>query len=405
MSQYLDKRDTDYVRDNLIFNYCLGDDQELLIESYIHNNQLAIHFDPRHFYFFMTGPHKKFTKPYTPESFHEGIDRVFQTYDAMRDCLRRHGYDGNVFLIKEDNSKQTGILFSPIQHPSASPEAVAQALYDTYTGLRSHVPYISTSFVGPYSGYEQIHQAFLDARELNDLYFFGVRNTVITRAFKDQTARPCDITAILSNVRRLTNTLCLSEEKEALRQADYLIDSMIAPSYSHLNFAALWAASEDVVGMFEKVYPDHVRIEHRPLESFYTLDTYKAWSHETIQTLYRQLSGVRRYSPTLLMALSFINQNFATELSLIQLSEYVYTNPSSLSSEFNAEIGMSLSEYVTSLRIRKTQQLLRETQATIPEIAQQSGFSSAKYFREIFKRHTGLSPQQYRNEQHKTHPA
>ncbi|MBR5559883.1 MAG: helix-turn-helix transcriptional regulator [Clostridia bacterium] len=405
MSQYLDKRDTDYVRDNLVFNYCLGDDQELLIESYIHNNQLAIHFDPRHFYFFMTGPHKKFVKPYTPESFHEGIDRVFQTYDAMRDCLRRHGYDGNVFLIKEDNSKQTGILFSPSQHPSASPEAVAQALYDTYTGLRPHVPYISTSFVGPYSGYEQIHQAFLDARELNDLYFFGVRNTVITRAFKDQTARPCDITAILSNVRRLTNTLCLSEEKEALRQADYLIDSMIAPSYSHLNFAALWAASEDVIGMFEKVYPDHVRIEHRPLESFYTLDTYKAWLHEAIQTLYRQLSGVPRHSPTILMALSFINQNFATDLSLTQLSEYVYVNPSTLSSEFNAEVGMSLSEYVTALRIRRAQQLLREGEAAIPDIAQQAGFSSAKYFREIFKRQTGLSPQQYRNEHHKTHPA
>ena len=33
MSQYLDKRDTDYVRDNLIFNYCLGNEQRLLIES------------------------------------------------------------------------------------------------------------------------------------------------------------------------------------------------------------------------------------------------------------------------------------------------------------------------------------------------------------------------------------
>lgn len=405
MSQYLDKRDTDYVRDNLIFNYCLGNEQRLLIESYIHNNQLDIHFNPQHFYFFMTGPHKKFAKPYTPETFYAGVSLVFQTYGALRDCLLRHGYDGNIFLIKKDNSKQTGVLFSPCDHPTASPEAVAQALYDTYTSLRPHVPYISTSFVGPYSGYEQIHRAFLDARELNDLYFFGVRDRVITSEFREQTARSCDITAILSNVRRLTNTLCLGEEKEALRQADYLIDSMIAPSYSLLNFAALWAASEDVIGMFEKVYPDHVHLEHRPLESFYTLDAYKAWSHETIQTLYRQLSGVRRYSPTILMSLSFINQNYATDLSLTQLSEYVYTNPSSLSSEFNAEVGMSLSEYVTSLRIRKAQQLLREGEASIPEIAQQAGFSGAKYFREIFKRQTGLSPQQYRNEYHKTHPA
>ena len=405
MTDYLDKRDTDFVRDNLVFNYCLGDDQELLIESYIHNNQLAIHFDPRHFYFFMTGPHKKFVKPHTPETFHTGIDLAFQICDALRDCLRRHGYDGNVFLIKEDNSKQTGVLFSPCGNPSISPEAAAQALYDTYISLRPYLPYFSTSFAGPYCGYEQIHRAFRNARELNDLYFFGVRGIVITRAFKERTSRPCDVTAILSNVRRLTNTLCLSEENEALRQADYLICQLIAPSYSQLNFAALWAAFEDVVSMFEKVYPDHVRIEHRSLESFHTLDAYKAWMHETIRLLYRQLSGVRRYSPTILMALSFINQNYATELSLSQLSEYVYANPSSLSSEFNAEVDMSLSEYVTALRIRRAQQLLRETDATTSEIAQQTGFSSAKYFREIFKRQTGLSPQQYRNEQHKTHPA
>ena len=31
--ELLDQRDTDFVRDNLIFNYCLGDDDRLLIET------------------------------------------------------------------------------------------------------------------------------------------------------------------------------------------------------------------------------------------------------------------------------------------------------------------------------------------------------------------------------------
>ena len=42
----IDKRDTDYVRDNLIFNYILGNEQELLIESYVKNNALTLRFDP-----------------------------------------------------------------------------------------------------------------------------------------------------------------------------------------------------------------------------------------------------------------------------------------------------------------------------------------------------------------------
>lgn len=403
MDHLLHKRDTDFVRDNMLINYCLNDDDELLIESFVHNNNLDIRFNPAHFYFFITGVHKKFSESHTPETFGTGVSRALKVYACFEDLLRQNGYDGNTFLIKVDNSKQIGLLFSAKAQPCCTPAEIAQKLFALYhqSGDPSLTPpnhcHCSTSFVGPYSGYEQIHKAYLDARELNNLCFFGVRNCVITKEFRDQTARPCDITAILANVRRLTNTLCLGDEKDALRQVDYLIDEMVSPSYSYLNFAALWAASEDVIGMFEKVYPDHVCIEHRRLESFYTLEQYKAWSHQTIQMLYRQLDGVKRHSPTILMALSFINQNFATDLSLTQLSEYAYANPSSLSSEFNAEVGMSLSEYITALRIQKAQQLLRDTDASIPEIAQQTGFSSAKYFREIFKRQTGLSPQQYRN--------
>ena len=97
------------------------------------------------------------------------------------------------------------------------------------------------------------------------------------------------------------------------------------------------------------------------------------------------------------MALSYINRNYMRDLSLTQLSEYVYANASVLSSQFNDEVGMSLSEYVTGLRIKKAQELLRDTDMTVPAIAEQVGFTGAKYFREIFKKTTGLSPQGYRD--------
>ena len=87
MTRYLDRRDTDYVRDNLIFNYCLGNEQALLIESFIHNNQLELHFDPQCFYFFMTGTHKKFVKPFTPDTFYQGISNYFIKDEAAQKIL------------------------------------------------------------------------------------------------------------------------------------------------------------------------------------------------------------------------------------------------------------------------------------------------------------------------------
>ena len=35
------KKDTDFVRDNMLINYCLGDDESLLIESFVRNNGIA----------------------------------------------------------------------------------------------------------------------------------------------------------------------------------------------------------------------------------------------------------------------------------------------------------------------------------------------------------------------------
>lgn len=400
--QLLDKRDTDYVRDNLVFNYCLGNEQELLIESYVHNNQIDLRFDPAHFYFFMTGVHKKFQEPFTPDTFNNGVTKIYQSYALLQDILRRHGYDGRPFLIKEDNSKQTGLLFSPGAHPRVSVEALVQILHEEFVCQRTHrfqmnTEYLSTSFVGPYSGYEQIHTAFEDARKLNDLIFFGVHGVVITGEYREKTARPCDITAITGNVRRLIHLVCGGTCAQAIRQADYIIEELIAPSYSMLNFEALYTAVEDMMGMLENVYPALVRAEHRRMESFFTLAAYQSWLQDMLRHIFACLRDIPRYSPTILMALSYINRNFTRELSLIQLSEYVYANASTLSSEFNAEVGMSLSEYITGLRVHRAQELIETTNLSVPEIAKQAGFASAKYFREIFKKQTGQSPQQYRN--------
>ena len=76
--QYLDKRDTDYVRDNLIFNYILGNEQELLIKSFVRNNGIELGFDPQCFYFLITGSHKKYTPPFTPDSFTSGVTKAMR---------------------------------------------------------------------------------------------------------------------------------------------------------------------------------------------------------------------------------------------------------------------------------------------------------------------------------------
>lgn len=393
----LAKRDTDFVRENMLINYCLGDEDDLLIDSFVQNNELPIRFDVSAYYFFMTGVHKKYVPRYTPQTFGMGVDRTLHIYDLYASALRENGYDGNVFLIKTDNSKQVGVLFSAKAEPRCTPLEMAGRLHALY--LNANDPYfarryMSTSFVGPYGGYARIHEAFLAARALNDLLFFGVRDAVITEEYRREHARPCGVSSVVGNYRRLLTNVCTGTLPQALRQAEHIVSDLVAPSFSMEAFRALSVAFGDLLSMHETVYG--LSLPAPQADDLLTLAHYRAYMRDSLRALFRQLEGRQRYSPTILMTLSCIRQNFTRELSLAQLSEYAYANPSTLSSEFNAEVGVSLTEYVAQLRVERAKTLLASTGSTVAQVARQSGFSGEKYFRELFKRQTGMTPQAYR---------
>lgn len=51
-------------------------------------------------------------------------------------------------------------------------------------------------------------------------------------------------------------------------------------------------------------------------------------------------------------------------------------------------------DYVRLIRLKRAMQLLKEQKYTITEVAEMTGFSDAKYFREVFKKHFNISPSQ-----------
>ncbi len=66
------------------------------------------------------------------------------------------------------------------------------------------------------------------------------------------------------------------------------------------------------------------------------------------------------------------------------------------SKKFKQLTGFGFNEYLTQIRLRKSEILLLSPENSINEIADMCGFSSSNYFGDIFKKHTGLSPSQYR---------
>ncbi len=97
-------------------------------------------------------------------------------------------------------------------------------------------------------------------------------------------------------------------------------------------------------------------------------------------------------------AKDYISQNFQRSLSLSEVASRTGFSVSRFSRCFKEAFGMGFSDYLLQLRCDHARRLLETTRLSIGQIAQDCGFQSASYFIQQFKRRTGQTPQNYRQQ-------
>jgi transcriptional regulator GlxA family with amidase domain len=75
------------------------------------------------------------------------------------------------------------------------------------------------------------------------------------------------------------------------------------------------------------------------------------------------------------------------------------TTQRTLTRRFQRDVGLAPKAYMQYVRVRKAQDYLRRSQHNVEEIAWHLGYEDASAFRRIFKRYTGVSPQNFRDQQ------
>ncbi len=123
-----------------------------------------------------------------------------------------------------------------------------------------------------------------------------------------------------------------------------------------------------------------------------------------IEAIAFELAGVlgrvfvpERHAPQWLgVAVAILRERFCEPLSLEQIAAATGVHPVHLARTFRAVQRCTVGDYLRYVRVAFARRKLAESSMPIVEIAHGSGFSDQSHLCRVFKRHTGMTPSQFR---------
>lgn len=101
-------------------------------------------------------------------------------------------------------------------------------------------------------------------------------------------------------------------------------------------------------------------------------------------------------TPPIVEAISYIEKCYYSNPSLEETAKVAGFSPAYFSRLFHTQMGKSYSEYLCNVKLHHASILLVQTDKSVMEIAQETGFCHGNYLNELFKKKTGMTPGQFR---------
>lgn len=119
---------------------------------------------------------------------------------------------------------------------------------------------------------------------------------------------------------------------------------------------------------------------------------------EAVRECFEELLARRknRSQRPIRMAREYLQEHYSRQVSLEEVAEAIGLSPAYLSTMFKKEMGISFSDCLISCRMDAAKELLKSSDLSMAEVAEQVGYADAKYFSKTFNKVVGLKPSVYR---------
>lgn len=120
------------------------------------------------------------------------------------------------------------------------------------------------------------------------------------------------------------------------------------------------------------------------------------------QSAFAIFTGQKQHGDTMVqLAQTYIENNIDEKISMKYLSSKFAVGRRNFDRRFIKATGNTPVEYIQRVKIESAKKALESSRKTINEVMYEVGYSDVKAFREVFRKITGLSPQQYKNKYNK----
>ncbi|OXM15924.1 response regulator transcription factor [Paenibacillus herberti] len=181
------------------------------------------------------------------------------------------------------------------------------------------------------------------------------------------------------------------ETKEAGSQ------ELLLEAYLTLASAYAYIAHKKGRKLSELLKSDYTAMADAP--PFRSVNQLREWSFRTLRHIREELQrGTKDSRSDLISSIqTYVDGHITAEVSLQSVADYVHLHPVYLSRLYKRETGENLSDFMQRSRMAKAEELLKDGSDKIYEIAANLGYQRPHSFHFAFKKHFGMTPQEYRD--------
>ena len=105
--------------------------------------------------------------------------------------------------------------------------------------------------------------------------------------------------------------------------------------------------------------------------------------------------NLQNYSALIKRAIEAIHNNKYKTLCPSDISNILHVSRSHLSKKFTEEVGITLTDYITKVKMHEAVSLIESGLYKLDQVAELLGFASYSYFFRVFKKYYSVSPSEY----------